>query len=65
MGQRVLRALAPAVFILLIAATLAPAANAGPGGAAPPFTLVLFSGKTLALSDLRGTAVVVLFWTPW
>jgi len=32
---------------------------------APPFTLELFSGKSLALADLRGKGVVLLFWAPW
>ena len=44
---------------------LAPVALGGPGGSAPPFTLELFTGKALTLADLKGTAVVLLFWTQW
>jgi len=32
---------------------------------APNFTLELFDGNTLALSDLRGQPVVVNFWASW
>jgi peroxiredoxin len=36
-----------------------------PGQPAPDFTLALFDGSTLALSDLRGRVVVVNFWATW
>jgi len=51
--------------VLLIGIILAPVALGGPGGSAAPFTLELFTGKTLTLADLKGTAVVLLFWTQW
>jgi cytochrome c biogenesis protein CcmG, thiol:disulfide interchange protein DsbE len=34
-------------------------------GAAPDFTLNTFSGETLALSELRGNAIVINFWASW
>lgn len=34
-------------------------------GPAPAFTLELFSGQTLRLADLKGTSVMLLFWTQW
>ena len=51
--------------VLLIGVILAPVALGAPGGLAPPFTLDLFTGKTLTLADLKGTAVVLLFWAQW
>ena len=50
---------------LLIGIILAPVALGAPGGPAPPFTLELFTGKTLTLADLKGAAVILLFWTQW
>lgn len=35
------------------------------GRPAPEFTLPLFSGGTLRLSDLRGRAVLINFWASW
>ncbi len=32
---------------------------------APPFTLTLFDGSTLALEDLRGKVVFLNFWASW
>jgi cytochrome c biogenesis protein CcmG, thiol:disulfide interchange protein DsbE len=32
---------------------------------APPFTLTLFDGRTVSLSDLRGKAVFLNFWASW
>jgi cytochrome oxidase Cu insertion factor (SCO1/SenC/PrrC family) len=57
----------------LLAAVLVAAAMAAPGGtavlagpaAAPAFSLELFNGQTLRLADLKGTAVVLLFWANW
>jgi len=66
MRRDVLRVIAPVVVAAVLAAmTLTPATAGTAGRAAPPFRLELFSGKTVALSDLKGTAVVLLFWTPW
>jgi len=52
----------------LVAAALAvvglPAGQAAPRPA-PAFTLQLLNGKTLSLSDLKGSPVVLLFWAPW
>ena len=50
---------------LLIGIIMAPVALGAPGGLAPPFTLELFTGKPLTLADLKGTAVILLFWTQW
>lgn len=50
------------------AAAAALAAQASPGAKpvpAPDFTLELFNGRSLRLADLRGTAVILLFWTRW
>ncbi len=57
----ILRAMA---ILLLAVALIAVPAVAGPT-AAPAFTLELFNGQTLKLADLKGTAVVLLFWTQW
>jgi cytochrome c biogenesis protein CcmG/thiol:disulfide interchange protein DsbE len=35
------------------------------GREAPPFTLPLFDGGTLRLTDLRGKVVVLNFWASW
>ena len=35
------------------------------GMEAPPFTLELFNGQTVELSDLRGKTVVLNFWASW
>lgn len=35
------------------------------GHAAPPFTVELFDGKKVTLSDLRGKTVFVNFWASW
>ena len=37
----------------------------GDGSLAQDFNLTLFSGETLALSDLRGQVVVLNFWASW
>ncbi len=57
----VLRAAAPGLLIMLLIAWPVLAAQT----AAPAFTLELFSGQTLKLADLKGTAVIVLFWAQW
>ncbi|MDQ7858563.1 MAG: hypothetical protein QN174_13625 [Armatimonadota bacterium] len=57
----------------VLAALLVAAVAAAPGGtatqaapaAAPVFSLELFTGQTLRLADLKGTAVVLLFWANW
>ena len=50
---------------LVIGMILTPVVFGAPGGPAPDFTLDLFTGKTLTLAQLKGTAVVLLFWTQW
>ena len=32
---------------------------------APAFTLELFNGQAVRLADLKGTAVILLFWAQW
>jgi len=61
MTTSILRA---AALLTLALAVVALPAQAAPK-AAPAFTLQLFNGKTLALNDLKGTGVVLLFWAPW
>lgn len=47
------------------AALTAQASPATASRPAPDFTLELFNGKSLRLADLRGTAVILLFWARW
>jgi len=54
-----------AVVILLLAVALIAVPAMAAQTAAPAFTLELFNGQTLKLADLKGTAVVLLFWTQW
>ena len=69
-------ALALLVLVLLGAflslAATQPPSGPGPAGAqplvgfsAPDFTLPMLNGKTLTLSTLRGTPVLVNFWASW
>jgi cytochrome c biogenesis protein CcmG, thiol:disulfide interchange protein DsbE len=59
-------AVRPAAIVLLLAGlTVVPTAVQAAPGPAPAFTLELFNGKTLSLSDLKGTAVILLFWAQW
>jgi hypothetical protein len=54
------------IVILLASVVVAPAvAQGAPAVQAPAFTLELFNGASLKLADLRGKAVVVLFWAEW
>lgn len=53
-----------ATLLALVSVLAALPAQAAPRPA-PPFSLELFSGKTLSLESLRGKAVVLLFWAPW
>jgi cytochrome oxidase Cu insertion factor (SCO1/SenC/PrrC family) len=61
------RAFVRLVVPLMLAAVLvvAPASAGAAPGPAPAFTLDLFSGKSLSLADLKGKAVIMLFWTQW
>lgn len=52
-----------ALLTLALAVVALPAQGAPK--AAPDFTLQLFSGKALSLNDLKGSAVILLFWAPW
>ncbi|MDR7418257.1 MAG: hypothetical protein QN178_05040 [Armatimonadota bacterium] len=56
-----------AIAAMLVVAVLsvAPAAVVAAPNLAPAFTLELFSGKTLTLADLKGKAVILLFWAEW
>lgn len=53
------------VVVLVAALVVAPVAAQAAPAIAPAFTLDLFSGKTLSLADLKGRAVVLLFWAEW
>ena len=61
MRIRVLRAMA----LLLLAVALIPVPAVAAQTAAPAFTLELFNGRQLRLADLKGTAVILLFWAQW
>lgn len=56
---------AGAMILALVAHTPAPAAVQAAPAPAPAFALALFSGRTLRLTDLRGTGVILLFWANW
>jgi hypothetical protein len=60
------RAVSSLIVLLMLTTVLAvaPTVRAAPGPA-PAFTLDLFTGKTLSLADLKGKAVIMLFWTQW
>jgi peroxiredoxin len=49
----------------LLAALLAAAPAQAAPRQAPAFDLELFDGTTFRLSEVRGSAVVLLFWAPW
>jgi cytochrome oxidase Cu insertion factor (SCO1/SenC/PrrC family) len=53
-----------AALLTLTLAVVALPAQGAPK-AAPDFTLQLFNGKTLSLNELKGSAVILLFWAPW
>ena len=57
------RAVALMLLVVAVAAIARPAQAAQ--RPAPAFTLELFNGQTLRLADLKGTAVVLLFWAQW
>ena len=52
------------ILTLLVLGVGASPVQAGPA-MAPNFTLELFSGASLSLASLRGSAVILLFWAPW
>lgn len=62
MSRQVWRALVLAALAAVL--IVAPAAQAA-STPAPAFTLELFNGQTLRLADLRGTALILLFWANW
>jgi hypothetical protein len=57
------RALVLALLAVAVMAIAQPAQAAQ--RPAPAFTLELFNGQTLRLADLKGTALVLLFWAQW
>jgi cytochrome oxidase Cu insertion factor (SCO1/SenC/PrrC family) len=55
-----------AIIVLITAVIVVPAIVQGaPASQAPAFTLDLFNGQSLKLADLKGKAVVLLFWAEW
>jgi len=54
-----------AVLALLAYGVIATGRGPLSGGAAPDFTLTLFDGGQLSLSELRGQVVVINFWASW
>ncbi len=52
------------VMAIVIAVLALPAGAAAPRRA-PAFTLALLDGTTVSLADLKGSAAILLFWTPW
>lgn len=63
MSQQIRRALVLAVLVV-VGAAVVPAVQAATTQA-PTFTLELFNGQSLRLADLKGTAVILLFWANW
>jgi cytochrome oxidase Cu insertion factor (SCO1/SenC/PrrC family) len=61
-----MRTVMPRAVLLAVALALValPAAPAAPR-MAPGFTLPLLDGTMLSLADLKGRAVILLFWAPW
>ena len=54
-----------ATILLMVTLAVVPGVAQAAPAPAPAFSLDLFSGKTLKLADLKGTAVIVLFWAQW
>lgn len=54
-----------ASILLMVTLVVASGVAQGAPSPAPAFSLDLFSGKTLSLADLKGTAVILLFWAQW
>jgi cytochrome oxidase Cu insertion factor (SCO1/SenC/PrrC family) len=50
--------------VVAVMLVMLPAMQAAPRPA-PAFSLELFNGQTLTLADLKGKAVLLLFWAPW
>jgi hypothetical protein len=54
-----------AVIAFAVACATAPQVVGAAPASAPAFALELFGGQTLRLADLKGKAVVLLFWAEW
>lgn len=50
--------------VTILVTTTGPALHAAPTPA-PAFSLELFNGGILRLAELKGTAVILLFWANW
>lgn len=53
------------VLMVVAAVVVVPTVAQSAAAPAPAFTLELFNGQSLKLVDLKGKAVVVLFWADW
>ena len=63
--QPLMLAMAMGVLGLLAYGVIAKAENPLSEGLAPEFTLTLFDGEQLSLSELRGQVVVINVWASW
>jgi cytochrome c biogenesis protein CcmG, thiol:disulfide interchange protein DsbE len=59
-GRAVALALTAVVLTGLLSAQVSAASRP-----APAFTLEPLAGKTVTLSDFKGSPVILLFWAPW
>ncbi|MFO0753626.1 MAG: TlpA disulfide reductase family protein [Thermodesulfovibrionales bacterium] len=53
------------IFCILCVPAVRPAAAAGPGAAAPDFTLPDAGGKKVSLAEGKGKAILLHFWATW
>jgi cytochrome oxidase Cu insertion factor (SCO1/SenC/PrrC family) len=63
-GGPLTRRASAAIAFLALAGLLVARAQGAPRPA-PGFTLELLDGRSLSLSNLKGSPVILLFWAPW